>query len=257
MTKVPLPATVKGLLEHKDSLAQEVVRMKMAVEAASGVPGSLEEQAETTVKMPTQLTDCLMEAENLAKLLAKTGLLSASLTPEKRIILRAPSRKHLQKSLAQLKRIAWACQWGCSSFKVGALLAEKPPKPLNSIVLRLAARSSVLSSHDAKLSSKMRKIRLGTLAGPGMLQVEGIPGLSRKHCSLGFNCALRSWYRHFGLCGYGKTTQKNLLVKRTKMFPKPVVPKRFLFDPLRHFSGITFPESHRKQVVRSPAAEPR
>jgi len=29
--------------------------------------------------MPTRLTDCLMEPDNLAKLLAKTGLLSATL----------------------------------------------------------------------------------------------------------------------------------------------------------------------------------
>ncbi len=32
-----------------------------------------------TLKMPTRLTDCLMEPDNLAKLLAKTGLLSATL----------------------------------------------------------------------------------------------------------------------------------------------------------------------------------
>lgn len=74
----------------------------------------------------------------------------------------------------------WACQWGCSSPKasepyawnncekelqVGALLADKPAaaqvhvqrrmlvfasqaKAVNSMVLRLAATSSRLSSHD-------------------------------------------------------------------------------------------------------------
>ncbi|CAK8986548.1 unnamed protein product [Durusdinium trenchii] len=186
---VPLPATVQGLLEHQDFLAQEVMRMKMAVEAAGGVAPSTkdkEEPAETTIKMPTRLTDCLMEPENLAKLLAKTGLLSAALNQEKHLILRSASRKQLQKTLAQLRRIAWACQWGCSSSKVGALLAEKPAKALNSMVLRLAATSSRLSSHDAKLNAKMRKIRLGTQAGPGMLQLEGIPGLSRKHCTVTF-----------------------------------------------------------------------
>ena len=35
-----------------------------------------------TLKMPTRLTDCLMEPENLAKLLAKTGLLSATLNQD-------------------------------------------------------------------------------------------------------------------------------------------------------------------------------
>lgn len=189
---VPLPEKVKGLLEHQDSLAQEVMRMKMAVEAATGVPGASmkldtkEDPAETTLKMPTRLTDCLMEPENLAKLLAKTGLLSATLNQEKHLILRAASRKQLQKTLGQLRRIAWACQWGCSSSKVGALLDGKPAKAVNSMVLRLAATSSRLSSHDAKLNAKMRKIRLGTQAGTGMLVLEGIPGLSRKHCTITF-----------------------------------------------------------------------
>lgn len=188
---VPLPEKVKGLLEHQDSLAQEVMRMKMAVEAATGAPGasmkfdSKEDPAETTLKMPTRLTDCLMEPENLAKLLAKTGLLSATLNQEKHLILRAASRKQLQKTLGQLRRIAWACQWGCSSSKA---------KAVNSMVLRLAATSSRLSSHDAKLNAKMRKIRLGTQAGTGMLVLEGIPGLSRKHCTITFEPAKGACY---------------------------------------------------------------
>ena len=188
---VPLPEKVSHLLEQQDSLAQEVVRMKMAVEAATGAPGASmkldkEDPAESTLKMPTRLTDCLMEPDNRAKLLAKTGLLSATLNQEKHLILRAASRKQLQKTLGQLRRIAWACQWGCSSVKVGALLADKPAKAMNSIVVRLAATSSRLSSHDAKLNAKMRKIRLGTQAGTGMLVLEGIPGLSRKHCTITF-----------------------------------------------------------------------
>ncbi|CAJ1364315.1 unnamed protein product [Effrenium voratum] len=187
---MPLPDKVKGLLEHKDTLAQEVLRMKMAVEAATGVPGmkldSKEDPAETTLKMPTRLTDCLMDPDNHAKLLSKTGLLSVMQNEEKHLVLRAPSRRQLQKTLGSLRRIAWACQWGCSSPKVGALLADKPAKAVNSMVLRLAATSSRLSSHDAKLSAKMRKLRLGTQAGPGMLVLEGIPGLSRKHCTITF-----------------------------------------------------------------------
>ncbi|CAE7498789.1 Prdx6 [Symbiodinium natans] len=186
---MPLPDKVKGLLEHKDSLAQEVLRMKMAVEAATGQPSKVEgreEPAETTLKMPTRLTECLMDPANHAKLLIKTGLLSATLNEEKHLVLRAPSPGRLKKTLGHLRRIAWACQWGCSSAKVFALLAERPAKPLNSIVLRLAATSSRLSSHDAKLSAKMRKLRMGTQAGPGMLVLEGITGLSRKHCTITF-----------------------------------------------------------------------
>lgn len=76
-----LPEAVKGLLEQKDSLAQEVARMKLAVEAATGLRA--EEPAETTLKMPTRLTEHLMEPENLEKLLKKTNLQSASLNEER------------------------------------------------------------------------------------------------------------------------------------------------------------------------------
>jgi len=187
---MPLPEKVLGLLEHKDSLALEVQRMKMAVEAATGQPSAKvegkEEPSETTLKMPTRLTECLMDPTNHAQLLARTGLLSATLNQEKHLVLRAPSEGRLKKTLGQLRRIAWACQWGCSTIKVAALLAEKPAKPLNSIVLRLAATSSRLSSHDAKLSAKLRKLRMGTEAGPGMLVLEAITGLSRKHCTITF-----------------------------------------------------------------------
>lgn len=43
------------------------------------------------------------------------------------------------------------------------------------------------SRTEAKLTAKMRKIRMGTgQVGAGMLQLEGIPGLSRKHCTITF-----------------------------------------------------------------------
>eukprot|EP00931_Biecheleriopsis_adriatica_P027500 TRINITY_DN16540_c0_g1_i1.p1 TRINITY_DN16540_c0_g1~~TRINITY_DN16540_c0_g1_i1.p1 ORF type:complete len:555 (-),score=118.65 TRINITY_DN16540_c0_g1_i1:91-1755(-) len=185
---VPLPDKVKGLLEHQDNLALEVQKMKMSLslQAPAGPPEPKEEVAETTLKMPTRLSECLLAPENHPKLLTRTGLLSAHLNEEKHVVLRAPSRKQLTKVLGQLRRVAWVCQWGCSVAKVGALLAEKPAKPVNSMVIRLAPTSSRLQSHDARLNAKMKKLRIGTQAGPGMLVLDGISGLSRKHCTITF-----------------------------------------------------------------------
>jgi hypothetical protein len=191
-----LPDKVKGLLQHQDSLAQEVLRMKLAVEAATGIPqpfGSSstrldqkEEAAETTLKMSSRLSESLLDPANESKLLSRTGLLSVSLNQEKHVVLRAPSRKTLQKALGQLKRVAYHCQWGCSAAKIGALLSEKPAKPVHTMVLRLAATSSRLPSHEAKLNNKFRKLRIGTQVSDCQLVLEGIAGISRKHCTITF-----------------------------------------------------------------------
>eukprot|EP00933_Yihiella_yeosuensis_P023566 TRINITY_DN18354_c0_g2_i4.p1 TRINITY_DN18354_c0_g2~~TRINITY_DN18354_c0_g2_i4.p1 ORF type:complete len:632 (-),score=175.09 TRINITY_DN18354_c0_g2_i4:192-2087(-) len=193
-----LPEKVQGLLMHSDTLAQEVLRMKIAVEAATGAPqaplssgsGGIKLQAdksdaaETVLKMQSRLAESLLDPSNEPKLLAKTGLLSAHLNEEKHVVLRAPSRKALQKALGQLKRVAYHCQWGCSVTKVNALLSERPAKPINTMVLRLAATSSRLLSHEERLTLKNRKLRIGSQAGECQLVVEGIQGVSRKHCTV-------------------------------------------------------------------------
>lgn len=76
--------------------------------------------------MPTRLTDCLMDPDNHAKLLSKTGLLSVMQNEallgmhrrpgnppclqEKHLVLRAPSRRQLQKTLGSLRRIAFGAK---------------------------------------------------------------------------------------------------------------------------------------------------
>lgn len=185
-----LPDKVKGLLENQLTLAQEVLRMKQAVEVVhSG--GSLrmepkEEAAETVLKLAPRLLESLLDPDNQPKLLARTGLSSASLNQEGLVVLKATTRKGLMKALAQLRRVAYHCQWGCTKEKVAALLSERPAKPVTSIVVRLAATSSRLQSHESRLSLKVRKLRIGTQAGVCQLVMEGVPGLSRKHCTITF-----------------------------------------------------------------------
>jgi len=203
---IALPEKVHGLLMDQNILAQEVMRMKMAVEAATGIPqqpnGSerglklepKEEAAETTLKMPSRLTESLLAPENEAKLLARTGLLSASLNEEKQVVLRAPNRKALQKVLGQLRRIAYHCQWGCSTAKVGALLTERPAKLTTTMVVRLAATSSRLPSFEAKLNVRSPKLRIGSQAGECQLVLEGVTGVSRKHCTITYEPEKGSCY---------------------------------------------------------------
>lgn len=145
-----------------------------------------EEGKETVLKMPTRLHETLLHPDNAPKLLSRTGLASATLNAEGLVVLRAYSRKALQKALGQLRRVAYHCQWGCSLTKVAALLADRPGRPPHTVVIRLAATSSRLQSFEARLTHKVRKLRIGTQAGACQMVVEGIPGLSRKHCTITF-----------------------------------------------------------------------
>merc|ERR1719191_540150 len=54
------------------------------------------------------------------------------------------------------------------------------------MAVRLAAVSSKLPSHEGRLTNTYRKIRIGTQAGACSLVVEGVPGISRKHCTITF-----------------------------------------------------------------------
>lgn len=145
-----------------------------------------EEGKETVLRMPPRLCESLLHPENLPRLLLVTGLESCNQNADGLVVLSASSRKGLGKALGQLRRIAFHCQWGCSKEKVAALLAGRPAKPLNAMLVRMAATSSRLLSHEARLTQKAPKLRMGTQAGANNFQVEGIPGLSRKHCTITF-----------------------------------------------------------------------
>lgn len=185
-----LPEKVRGLLDNRDSLAHEVLRMKQAMEALPSLSAASreakEEVSETTLRMPPRLHESLLHPDNESQLLARTGLAAVALNEEGLVILRAHTRKGLAKALSQLRRVAYHCQWGCSKTKVAALLADKPAKPAHSMVVRLAATSSRLHSHEARLTPKARKLRVGTQASACQLVIEGIPGLSRRHCTITF-----------------------------------------------------------------------
>lgn len=185
-----LPEKVQGLL-NSGHLANEMARMKQAVEVRQHDKDRAREQKDeaesrTVLKMPSKLHAALLHPDNTEKLLARTGLASAALNGQGLVALRAHSPKGLQKALSQLRRVAYHCQWGCSTAKVGALLSEKPLKPTSTMVVRLAATSSRLQSHEAKLTFKVRKLRVGTQAGACNLVIEGVPGLSRRHCTITF-----------------------------------------------------------------------
>jgi len=184
-----LPEKVRGLLD-RDMLAQDVLRLKQAFEVSLPLNADkrteTEEGKETVLRMNPRLHEHLLHPDNETRLLARTGLSSATLNEDGYVVLRAHSRKGLMKALGQLRRVAYHCQWGCSKTKVAALLAEKPARPVNTMVVRLAATSSRLQSHEARLTNKVRKLRVGTQANACQLVVEGIPGLSRKHCTITF-----------------------------------------------------------------------
>jgi len=158
--------------------------MKQAVEAASH-PRELPEERETVLKMATRLHECLLDPVNRPQLMARTNLESIHLNEEGMVVLKASSKKGLQKAMGQLKRIAYHCQWGCNPTKVAALLAEQG-KPVQTVVVRLAATSNKLHSHEERLSAKVNKLRIGSQAGACRLVLEGVPGVSRKHCTITF-----------------------------------------------------------------------
>lgn len=185
-----LPEKVRGLLDNQETLAQDVVKLKKVLEAnriPAPVAKSLREEGkETVLRMPPRLHESLLHPDNEPRLIALTGLASCSLNEDGLVVLRAHSRRGLAKALGQLRRIAFHCQWGCSKAKVGALLTGRPARPLNAMLVRLAATSSRLQSHEARLTHKAPKLRIGTQTGACQFLVEGIPGLSRKHCTITF-----------------------------------------------------------------------
>jgi len=187
---VPLPENVRGILDNQDSLVQDVMRLKQAVEAHSSQNQAKEEPKdegnETVLRMPPLLLESLLHPDNNSKLFARTGLVGASLNEDGLVVIRAHSRRDLLKALAQLRRVAYHCQWGCNKSKVSALLSEKPSKPVNTMVVRLAATSSRLQSHEARLTNATRKLRIGAQASACQVIVEGMTGISRKHCTITF-----------------------------------------------------------------------
>lgn len=195
---VPFSEKVIGILENRESLVQDVKRLRQSLEAVkpAGKEGKDEKDAEreTVLRMQPRLHESLLHSDNMPKLLQRTGLEKATLNEDGLVVLRAHSRKGLMKALSQLRRIAYHCQWGCTKAKVAALLAEKPTRASNSMVVRLAATSSRLQSHEARLTHKVRKLRVGTQAGACQLAIEGIPGLSRKHCTITFEPEKASCY---------------------------------------------------------------
>merc|ERR1712151_1372183 len=151
-----------------------------------------EEEKQTMIKMPSKLYKCLLTKENLPNLLTKAGLLHASLNEEKNVVLRAESGKALSKALGTLRRVAYHCQWGVSPAKVSALLAAKPERPITTVVARLTATSGRLQSHESRLTNKVRKLRIGSAPvekkdpSAHQCEVSGVPGMSRKHCTITF-----------------------------------------------------------------------
>jgi len=184
----PLPEKIRGLLNNTDVLSQDVAILKQAVEhnRGGGVKEETEEEKQTIIKMQSRLHESLLHPDNLPRLLALTGLESVRLNSEGLVVLKAQSKKALNKALGQLRRLAYHCQWGCNHAKVSGLLAAKPPKSIHTMVVRLAATTSKLASHEARLTTTTRKLRIGTQGGIGQFVIEGIPGVSRKHCTVTF-----------------------------------------------------------------------
>merc|ERR1712232_385914 len=110
-----------------------------------------EEPKETVLKMQKRLHESLLAPANRSRLLQRTGLMAAGLNEEGLVVLRGNSQQGLQKALTTLRRIAYHCQWGCSADKVAALLADPPARPISTTVVRLAATSSKLQSHESRL----------------------------------------------------------------------------------------------------------
>lgn len=192
-----LPDKVRGIVDNQRDLAEELVKLKQSAEAQGGRPAkdaAKEESKETVLRMPPRLHEALLHPDNEPRLLARTGLAAACLNQDGLVVLRGHSRKGLMKALGQLRRVAYHCQWGCSQAKVAALLCERPSRPVHTMVVRLAATSSKLQSFEARLTTKVRKLRIGTQASTCQLVVEGIPGLSRRHCTITLEPAKGSCY---------------------------------------------------------------
>eukprot|EP00438_Fugacium_kawagutii_P030518 Skav213646 [mRNA] locus=scaffold2012:219718:225301:+ [translate_table: standard] len=145
-----VPAPVQNLLGA--DVTSELVRMRQAVEAATGKPveprlrlDQREEEQETKLKMTEELREGLLDPANQKQLLARTSLLSATLAEDGQVVLRAPS-----KPMSVLARVAHHCQWGCNPTKVGLLLREKPEQPVHTVLVRLAATSSRMQTQRAE-----------------------------------------------------------------------------------------------------------
>eukprot|EP00928_Gymnodinium_smaydae_P053333 TRINITY_DN37345_c0_g1_i1.p1 TRINITY_DN37345_c0_g1~~TRINITY_DN37345_c0_g1_i1.p1 ORF type:complete len:616 (+),score=135.90 TRINITY_DN37345_c0_g1_i1:63-1910(+) len=185
-----LPEKVRGLLDNPGGLAQEMLALKQslgvkpATTSQQPPPVPREEPTETVLKMPARLHENLLHRDNVRKLLEKTGLLGASLNEAGHVVVTASTKKGLDKALGVLKRIAYHCQWGCNKDKVTALLADRPARPVTTTVVRLAATSSRLPSHESRLTLQQRKLRIGSQAGMCQCAIEGVPGISRKHCTI-------------------------------------------------------------------------
>eukprot|EP00929_Paragymnodinium_shiwhaense_P107318 TRINITY_DN73409_c0_g1_i1.p1 TRINITY_DN73409_c0_g1~~TRINITY_DN73409_c0_g1_i1.p1 ORF type:complete len:629 (+),score=194.12 TRINITY_DN73409_c0_g1_i1:79-1887(+) len=191
-----LPVQVQSLIESVPSLAREMAALKTSLalpgkppvvqETASKPPAlpKKEEPAETVLKMSRTLSAALLHIDNQPKLLARTGLISATPAQDGCIALHAHTKGGLEKALSALRRVAYHCQWGCNVKKVAQLLADKPAKPVSTVVVRLAATSNKMQSHESRLTAKAPKLRIGTQAGECQCVVEGVPGISRKHCTI-------------------------------------------------------------------------
>lgn len=188
-----LPEHVKGLIVDTNSLAQEAMRMKIAIQAATGAAteprfklDAKDEVVEKELSIGSPLRESLLDPSIETKLLARTGLLSITMNERKVVVLRAPSKQVLTSAMSVLGRVAHHCQWGCSPRKVSALLNEKPDKPIHTVVVRLAGTSSRLSTAEGKLTKANMKMRIGTDAKECQVALEGIPGISRKHVTITF-----------------------------------------------------------------------
>lgn len=186
-----LSANLRGLLVNSGQLAEEMARMKEAMKGLSRPGNRLikaeeEDECEHVLRMAPQLHECLLDKNNMAQLLKRTGLSSIGLNEQGLVVARALGHPKLTKAMSILRRVAYHCQWGVTVPKIAALLAERPAKPVNTVVVRLAATTSRLQSFEKRLTPKSPKLRIGTDAGACQLVALGIPGISRKHCTLSF-----------------------------------------------------------------------
>lgn len=172
-------------------LAADAMKMKLALQAASSPAEPRftpvkEEVQEQKLKMGESLREALLDPANEKKLLARTGLLSASMLEDQRVLLRAPSKQALKEAMGILARVAHHCQWGCNATKVGALLCEKPEMQVHTVLVRLAATSSKMETQEGKVSKNSVKLRVGTDPKECQIVLESIPGISRKHVTITF-----------------------------------------------------------------------
>jgi len=188
-----LPASLRGLLDRSagGSIAADALQLKQKVEERNAIEkaklaAEKEEKKEETLRLAKVLHESLLDEDNKPRLLALTGLVGVSLDEQEDVVVRANSQRELQLAIGKLRRLAYHCQWGCSKEKVGELLLGKPAKPINSMVVRLAAVSSRLPSHEARLTATAPKLRIGTEKGVCDLAVTSVSGLSRKHCTITF-----------------------------------------------------------------------